>query len=227
MTVKICGVVTASNLPALKGMVRSAEKQGAHLLEIRLDHMMGGERNLEEIRETTDLPLIATARSKSEGGLFESSERIRVKILSDAATAGFDYVDVELRALGGVEMKGSLEVGGAKLIISHHDFKTTPNLTTLARICKEEVEAGAEICKIITTATSPRDNLPPLKLLAESSSQKPVVAFCMGRLGVISRVFSPLLGAPFTYASIEEGAGSAPGQMTIQTMRKIYSLLGV
>lgn len=224
---KICGVVTASNLPALKGMVRSAEKQGAHLLEIRLDYMMGGERNLEEIRETTELPLIATARSKSEGGLFESSERARIKILSDAARAGFDYVDVELRALGGAEMKCSLDVGGAKLIISHHDFETTPNLTTLTGICQEEVEAGAEICKIITTATSSRDNLTPLKLLAEPSSQKPVVAFCMGRLGVISRVFSPLLGAPFTYASIEEGEGSAPGQMTIRSMRKIYSLLGV
>jgi 3-dehydroquinate dehydratase len=54
-----------------------------------------------------------------------------------------------------------------------------------------------------------------------------IVCFAMGKKGVLSRIFSPLFGAYFTYASVNQGLETASGQLDIQRLRKIYSLLGV
>jgi 3-dehydroquinate dehydratase len=48
----------------------------------------------------------------------------------------------------------------------------------------------------------------------------------MGENGKVSRLLSPLFGAFFTFASLEQGNETAPGQMTIQDMRASYELLG-
>jgi 3-dehydroquinate dehydratase-1 len=45
----------------------------------------------------------------------------------------------------------------------------------------------------------------------------------MGELGILSRVLCNVIGdSPFTYATIEKAV--APGQLTINQMRSIYSL---
>jgi 3-dehydroquinate dehydratase type I len=48
-----------------------------------------------------------------------------------------------------------------------------------------------------------------------------IIAFCMGPMGRISRVFSHLMGAYVTFASLETGQESAAGQIPIQEMKKI------
>ena len=47
----------------------------------------------------------------------------------------------------------------------------------------------------------------------------------MGQVGQTSRVLSPLAGADFTYASIEKGSESAPGQITVQELTRIYEMV--
>jgi 3-dehydroquinate dehydratase len=47
----------------------------------------------------------------------------------------------------------------------------------------------------------------------------------MGVPGYTSRILCPLVGGDFTYASIEEGRESAPGQITAGDLRKIYGML--
>jgi 3-dehydroquinate dehydratase len=39
-------------------------------------------------------------------------------------------------------------------------------------------------------------------------------------------LLSPLFGAFFTFASLEQGSETASGQMSIQEMRTAYELLG-
>ena len=46
-----------------------------------------------------------------------------------------------------------------------------------------------------------------------------VVAFGMGNLGKITRIVAPFLGAEFTYAAMDEGAQTAPGQIKYSIMK--------
>ena len=46
----------------------------------------------------------------------------------------------------------------------------------------------------------------------------------MGRLGVISRVAGELTGSAMTFAT--NGKASAPGQIPIEEMRQILSIMG-
>jgi 3-dehydroquinate dehydratase/shikimate dehydrogenase len=45
-------------------------------------------------------------------------------------------------------------------------------------------------------------------------------------MGLLSRVLSPLAGGYFTYASIETGKESAPGQITVKELIKTYQIIG-
>jgi 3-dehydroquinate dehydratase type I len=94
----------------------------------------------------------------------------------------------------------------------------------MRRIIQKELEAGADICKLVTTAKSLEDNLAVLQLIREFPGAR-VVAFAMGDLGAISRLLCPLVGGYFTYAAMKEGLESAPGQMTVGDLRKIYGTL--
>jgi 3-dehydroquinate dehydratase type I len=63
-----------------------------------------------------------------------------------------------------------------------------------------------------------------LQLIAGSTNAK-IVSFAMGPLGMLSRVLSPLVGGEFTYASVEPDRESAPGQLAVVDLRKIYDLI--
>ena len=178
------------------------------------------------IRDSTDLPLIATNRRKDQGGHSRTSEQDRVALILDAVEAGFDYADLELNTPDLDELGSRAKALGGSLVISHHDFEGTPSAEELRETMGQMVERGADVCKIIGTAQSPGDNLTYLSLFG-SPRERRLVCFGMGRDGILSRVLSPIAGGEFTYASSHEGGGSAPGQLTLAEMREIYTLMGV
>jgi 3-dehydroquinate dehydratase type I len=57
--------------------------------------------------------------------------------------------------------------------------------------------------------------------LAKAKKQE-IIAFCMGEKGKVSRLFSPCLGAAWTYASLNKVKDSAPGQMTVRQVKGIW-----
>lgn len=154
------------------------------------------------------------------------SELDRVAVILDAVEAGFDYADLELNTPELDVLGSRVKALGGSLVISHHDFEGTPAAEQLRETMSRMVERGADVCKIIGTAQSPRDNLTYLGLFG-SPREGGLVCFGMGRDGILSRVLSPLVGGEFTYASSHEGGGSAPGQLTLAEMREIYTLMGV
>ena len=110
--------------------------------------------------------------------------------------------------------------------MSLHNLKETPPLDEMKRVVQRQLKAGADICKIVTTAQKFDDNLTVLQLISEFPRIK-LVSFAMGPLGLVSRILSPLVGGDFTYASIEQGRESASGQLTARDLRKLYEMVGV
>jgi 3-dehydroquinate dehydratase-1/3-dehydroquinate dehydratase/shikimate dehydrogenase len=87
---------------------------------------------------------------------------------------------------------------------------------------QEQYRSNASIGKIVTMAQTFQDVLRVLDLQAEAAEiGLPLIAFCMGPVGVISRVATLGLGGFMTYAAADGNLGTAPGQLTISSLRAI------
>ena len=176
-----------------------------------------------DVAEHLKKPWIACNRRLEEGGKWRGSEPGRIKELLSALELGASIIDIELGVpdLGNIvkEIKGK-----AECLVSYHNTRVTPSMKELKVILKREMDAGADICKAVTTARTFADNSPVLQLIKDFPQVK-IVAFAMGEAGQISRVLCPLVGGYFTYASIEAGKESAAGQVTADELRKIYGMI--
>ena len=54
----------------------------------------------------------------------------------------------------------------------------------------------------------------------------PLIAFCMGRAGMISSIATLELGGFMTYAAPDNGPVTAPGQLPASVLRTILTSLG-
>ncbi len=223
MTLRLCvSVLPKTNDEALS-LIRKAEEAQADLIEVRLDLF----EDFSNLASQTKIPLIATNKLKSERGGYEGTEPERQQTLLDAAKAGFAYVDLNLSSPNLKELVEGIKGLGAKTLVSFHSFEGPLSVSAMERILQEEIASGASVCKIVTTARKVEDNLTVLNFLSAKASKTNLVCFCMGENGKISRLLSPLFGAFFTFASLEQGSETASGQMTIQEMKVAYALLGI
>jgi 3-dehydroquinate dehydratase I len=205
--------------------ILNAEEIHADLIEVRLDSLQN-HSNIADIPSCTKTPLIATNKSTEFGGKYSGNEAERQKILVDAAKNGFEYVDVDLGTPNQTELIGKLRSLGAKTIVSFHDFEKTPTISELNKVLDEEVAAGADVCKIVTTARHTKDSLTVLNFVADASKKANLVCFAMGEHGKASRLLSPVFGSYFTFASLDEKRKTAKGQLSINEMRSAYEALG-
>ncbi|MCJ7613827.1 type I 3-dehydroquinate dehydratase, partial [Candidatus Bathyarchaeota archaeon] len=207
-------------------LIQKAEAQHADLIEVRLDYLTNHD-HIADIPSCSKTPLIATNKSTAQHGTFSGTETERQKILLDATRNGFTYVDVDLGTPKQTELIRKLHKGGAKVIVSFHNFEQTPPMSELDNVLEEEVALGADVCKIITTARTVKDNIVTLDFVSEASKKVQLVCFAMGELGKHSRLVSPVFGAFFTFASLDEKRKTAKGQLTIQEMNLSYEALGL
>lgn len=225
MKPRLCVVVTAETASALMERLRLASKSVADMVEIRFDWLKEPV-DLSLLRRICRKPLIATNRPSWEGGCFEDGEGERIDVLLLAATMGFNIVDIELKTRNAKDVIQKIRRLGAQTIVSFHDFNRTPPLVTLERILRAQVKLGGEVCKIVTTAKNVQDNLTLLTFMQRFHNRK-LIAFGMGRYGVLSRIAAPLVGSYCTYAALDNESRVAPGQLTLEDMIKIYELIGV
>jgi len=228
---KICVPLPAGRLSDLAPMIRRAEDSGADLIEIRLDYpRVGPLRALDELTKVikqASVPFIATNRQYQQGGLRPQDEKRRIEVLVSAANIGFQFVDIELTSADLRLTVQRVKDCGAKPIVSHHDLEGTPSESEMERIVRSEIEAGAEVCKLVTTAKLVDDNIRCLVFTQRLSQVTNIVCFAMGWKGLLSRAFSPFFGGYFTFASLDDGLETAPGQLSIADLERIYRTLGV
>jgi 3-dehydroquinate dehydratase-1 len=211
---RICAAIVNSDLEAIKRIEPLVD-----LFEVRIDLIGDGWRR---VAGRLEKPWIACNRSAVEGGGWRGGESERIKELLGALELGASIVDIELGTPGVEKVVREIK-GRADCLLSYHDLKGTQPIDKMRKIIKKQLAAGADICKVVTTARSFTDNLAALQLIKDFPEIK-VISFAMGTEGQVSRVLCPLVGGYFTYASVEEGRESADGQITIKELRKIYRM---
>lgn len=188
---------------------RHLAEQGAELVELRLDYLRRAV-NLKRLLEDRQCPVVATCRRKKERGRWEGSESDRMMLLRAAIADGADYVDIEMDIADKIP-----RYGATQRIISYHNFEETPD--NIEEIHHRISKLDPDIIKIATTANNPIDNIKVLRLCRDSDI--PTTAFCMGDMGLTSRVLCGRAGAPLTYATFSSDRKMAPGQLSFKQMR--------
>ncbi len=189
----------------------------AEMAEIRLDLTDFHPREINRIFSHST-PTIATCRPDKKG------TQIQLERLTAAIEAGAAYVDVEVEAERGhlEKIVSFARKQGCKVIISYHNFEKTPGLKELYNIMDQCYILGADIAKIVTLSNSQADNA---RLLSLYSNNRPLVALGMGDYGKITRIVAPFLGAEFTFAAMDDGKVTAPGQIEYSKMKEILENL--
>jgi 3-dehydroquinate dehydratase/shikimate dehydrogenase len=190
---------------------------GADLVEVRLD---GVDRpDVAAVLDGRLRPVIVTCRPRWEGGAFAGSEEDRRRILTDAVALGAEFVDVEMRAEFASEILRLRR--GHGVVVSAHEF-AGPVRDVEARLrCLRST--GAEVVKLAVQVTSLVDTLPLFDVATRGSADvdgQRHVLIAMGPRGAHTRVLAARLRNRWTYA----GAGVAPGQMPLETLRSEFRI---
>ncbi len=220
-TPAVCGAVIGKNLAEMRAGVARAIKQGADLVELRVDGLRdqsGWEKLLRE-----DVPTILTNRPKREGGGFKGEEGKRVNLLLGGIERGVPCIDIELSTQKKLrdQVVSEARRAGVTVLMSYHNFSTTPPTEVLMRLTKDLVSAGCDIAKLVPFARNPGDALRTLDFAVQvlGEVEVPVVTFAMGDAGVITRIITPILGSPLVYATA--GERTAPAQLDIATTKRL------
>ncbi len=201
----------------LDTIIRSAVEEGAELLELRLDYIesLTDEDAALLTRKacSSGLPVIATCRPIWEGGHFKGSESERQNILKTALVNGADYIDIEL---AGLEDAVPL-INPEKLIVSAHDFEKPPaNFTRLLDDIKLKFPG------ITKVAFMPEKITDCFAIIDMLYNNRNAIGMAMGESGTMTRLLAKKLDAFLTFASLEDGTESAPGQLTLHQMKTLY-----
>lgn len=194
-------------------------EQYVDLFEVRIDLIGDG---WQEVAKQLNQPWLATNRMVSEGGTWQGDEDSRVVELFKAIDLGAKFVDIELRTQNVKRIVETIK-RSATCIVSFHDWGKMPSLDKLEGIVREELEAGADICKVAAKAENYEDNATILELIGRFP-EAALIALSFGPLGIIGRTLSPLMGGYLTYAAAGPGKESAPGQVPVRELRKIYDM---
>src|SRR5437764_7766496 len=208
----ICVVIGRTRHKMVQIEIQEASKRGARLIELRLDFLAKAP-DFRRLLATKPCPIVATVRRPQDGGRWGGTEEARKMLLRQAIVAGFDWVDLETELAE--EIRRFKDV---KRIVSYHNMREVP--ADLEKIHERMCKQDPDVVKIAVRAQQPADNLRVLELLKKPA--RPTVAFCMGDLGMPSRILAGRLGAPFTYAAFNKERGIAPGLPSFDEITLIY-----
>ena len=186
-------------------------------------------RLLKEVRSLISQPILFTYRSTREGGEIELSDEDYEYLCQIAITSSYiDMIDVELLygddiVMDIVDMAHGYDV---KVVMSNHDFKSTPDDETIISRIEKMVSLEADLCKVAYMPESKDDVIRLLNLTYNMSSKiaSPLITMSMGDLGILSRVSGSLFGCALTFGC--KGKASAPGQINVDDLNKILEVLG-
>ena len=163
------------------------------------------------------MPLIATIRSRREGGGRSIPDSERLELFKNILPL-VDAIDLELNSNRLRKVLAPLARRRSKrVILSYHNFRSTPPDSTLLKLVEKVRRGGADLIKIALTPKGKRD-VARLLLFTYRNRDKNLITIAMGRRGVPSRILAPLFGSLLTYSFV--GRSQAPGQLSIDELSK-------
>lgn len=203
---------------------RLAQQQGAGAAELRADLLADPAQvraALTAVRAASSLPLLLTYRSTTEGGKGaghgQGYEDYLASLLQLRPAVA--AVDIEMACLASKALVAEAKAGGYDVVGSCHDFTATPSAAQIAEKLAQITAAGADITKVAYMPRTAQD-VAALRHAAHDFAgaypHQPLIAISMGQLGAPSR--TDLVNC-LTFATIADGAASAPGQATIAHVR--------
>ncbi len=223
-------ITDAESLASLKQAKKTARAMGglSLLLELRID--LFRRLTLEAIQKRIQmlkklrLPIIATIRSQKEGGGKKLTDEFRLELFKKILP-NVNIIDVELSSDHLRKVLVPLaRRKGKKVILSYHNFFSTPSESALVRLIRQGKRQGADIVKLAVTPRESQD-LAHLLLVTHRYRKENLISLGMGRLGIPSRVLGFLFGSLVTYGSIGDKP-HAPGQLPLaRLVREIKNLL--
>lgn len=218
---KICASIASPAPEDLKTQIKRAFSYGADFVEIRFDFLkLANIQRALEIVKGIRKRAVFTLRSAQQKGKFTGTNEDRIFWLKQLSLSKPMLLDVELETLlENDELADFITGQETRVLVSWHDFEKTPNSDKLVDVLGQ-MRIYSNYVKIATAAQNVHDSIRLLDLY-DNTTELNLISFAMGELGILSRILCTIYGnAPFTYASLEEAV--APGQLTVQQMRKIY-----
>lgn len=218
-------ICIALGLPTVDKLLEHARREvegGEGFFEFRLDYLPDpyeGSRAIRDfLSEFSDCLILATCRRHQNQGRFNGSIEEQIRVLECAVESGARAVDVEVESAAG--NRGRLEGlrSRATLVISYHNFESTPALEAVVR---RLAQIPADAYKIVTTARKQSDNYRVLSIAA-NHPRTPMILLAMGEVGFPTRVLSPLHAGMYTYAAPNTQEGTAGGQCPARVLRNLY-----
>ncbi|MDD5135347.1 MAG: shikimate dehydrogenase, partial [Phycisphaerae bacterium] len=220
--------ISRKDIENCKEQITVAATKGADCLELRTDYIEGINadklKELVRFAQETHLPIIITCRDGAEGGQNNLTPSARATILTEAVKLGADFIDCEYANFKISNFSNSIKKAlsdnhGTKLILSVHNFKN--KFENLNQIYEQIFTIRPDaIAKTAYQANHINDCFEAFDIIKKYGDK--TVAICMGPAGIISRIIAKKLGEFLNFASIEEDSATAPGQMTIEKMKKLY-----
>ncbi|MDP1901766.1 MAG: type I 3-dehydroquinate dehydratase [Rubrivivax sp.] len=178
-------------------------------------------------RAARHLPLLLTRRHTREGGqAIALAEPDVVALYARLCEAGcVDFIDYELS--NAREQLAHLRAVSARcgvgMILSYHNFQSTPDFDTLLGTFAEAERLGADIAKVAVMPEAPQDVLTLLGATCKASQTLgiPLIGISMGGLGAVSRIMGWQFGSAATFAVGK--SGSAPGQLAVEDLRAVLA----
>lgn len=169
-------------------------------------------------------PMIATIRTKNEGGQLEISDADYGKTYQAYLKNPFmDWLDVEMfrdqKVVSEIVQKAHQKK--VLVVMSNHDFQKTPSQDEIEKRLLKQDQMGADILKIAVMPKSKQDVFTLMNATLKVSQQttKPLLTMSMGQLGTISRVATANMGGSYSFGMI--GEASAPGQIDVTKLKQI------
>ena len=203
---------------------RLAQQQGAGAAELRADLLADPAQvraALTAVRAASSLPLLLTYRSATEGGKGAGHGQGYEDYLASLLQLRLPVaaVDIEMACPASKALVAEAKAGGYDVVGSCHDFTATPSAAQIAEKLAQITAAGADITKVAYMPRTAQD-VAALRHAAHDFAgaypHQPLIAISMGQLGAPSR--TDLVNC-LTFATIADGAASAPGQATIAYVR--------
>ncbi|MBF0433334.1 MAG: type I 3-dehydroquinate dehydratase [Fibrobacteria bacterium] len=228
---RIVGIITRDNFEwLLNGDSQFSESvHAAGILEFRADTFPQAkipkiaEKFSEYMQKTyPELLTIFTIRLPKDGGQWEGVSEERWPVVDKVLEQGhMHWFDIEIEEILKLPKTifDKIKIQQKKLVLSHHNFSQGYTINEYQDILAKMELSQPDIIKFAVTAQTELEIGYLLEFSQDLVKNYPLsCAVSIGPYGVLSRIASPLVGAPLSYGYLG-GEPTVPGQISVQKLK--------